>query len=158
MKYLSMSGVLIPAAPGSSLTGPDLGQVTGESAISRELLLIRLADRSLASQAMLWMPNGDTVARFTLYSLVRLFALERLIDEVSADEIREFRRRYITVLRDQITELADETDSAELSGELDPARFHAAEGLAEAEGWLDLARDLAESLYIVRLMQNPCNN
>jgi hypothetical protein len=140
---------LIPAAPGSSLTGPDLGQVTGESAISRELLLIRLADRSLAAQATLWMPNGDIAARFTLYSLVRLFALERLIDEVPADEIRAFRRRFITVLRDQLIELTDQVDGAEVSGVLDPARFHAAEALAEAESWLDLARDLASSLYVV---------
>jgi hypothetical protein len=140
---------LIPVAPGSSLTGPDLGQVTGESAISRELLLIRLVDRSLAAQATLWMPNGDTVPRFTLYSLIRLFALERLVDEVPADEIREFRRRFITLLRDQLIELTDQVDGAELSGELDPARFHAAEALAEAESWLDLARDLALSLYVV---------
>lgn len=140
---------LIPAAPGSSLTGPDLGQVTGESAISQELLLIRLVDRSLAAQATLWMPNGDTVPRFTLYSLVRLFALERLVDEVPADEIMEFRRRFITLLRDQLIELTDQADGAELSGELDPARFHAAEAIAEAESWLDLARDLALSLYVV---------
>jgi hypothetical protein len=140
---------LIPAAPGSSLTGPDLGQVTGDSAISRELLLIRLADQSLAAQATLWMPSGDMLARFTLYSLVRLFALERLIDEVPAGEIREFRHRFITLLRDQLIELTDQADGAELSGELDPVRFHAAESLAEEESWLDLARDLAYSLYVV---------
>lgn len=140
---------LIPAAPGSSLTGPDLGQVTGESATSRELLLIRLADQSLAAQATLWMPNGDTVARFTLYSLVRLFALERLIDEVPVDEIREFRRRFITLLRDQLIELTGQADGAELYGELDPTLFHAAETHAEEEGWLDLARDLAYNLYVV---------
>ena len=112
-------------------------------------MLNRLADQNLALQTVLWLPSGDLLARFTLFDLVRLFAMERLTDEVPPEEVRAFRHRFVALLRDQLAEITDQADGAELSGELDPARFHAAEEIAEQETWLDLAGDLASSLYVL---------
>jgi hypothetical protein len=140
---------LIPAAPGSIVTGEDLGNCLDDAPVHQELVLNRLADQNLALQTVLWMPNGDLLARFALFDLIRLFAMERLTDEVPAEEVRVFRQRFVALLCGQLAEITDQADSAEISGELDPARFHAAEEIAEQENWLDLAEDLASSLYVL---------
>ena len=140
---------MMAATPGSVVTAGELGHCLDKPSASQELLLNRLADRSLVRQALLRMPDESFLATFMLFELVRLFAAEMLGQNVSDTLIREFQLRAVTYLRDRLAEINGDASRAELSGELDPARFHAAERLAEDAGWLDVAIELAEGLWLL---------
>ncbi|CAL9399791.1 hypothetical protein SUDANB145_01440 [Streptomyces sp. enrichment culture] len=140
---------LITAAPGSAVTGAELGHCLRQPALRQELMLNRLVDHSLAHQDLVRMPEGGLLATFRLFDLVRLFAAERLELEEDDDVVRAFRRDSVSYLCERLTEITDQTSGAQLSGELDPSRFHAAQRLAAANGWLDLATELAVGLHVL---------
>ncbi|MBT2414208.1 trypsin-like peptidase domain-containing protein [Streptomyces sp. ISL-12] len=140
---------LITAAPGSAVTGAELGHCLRQPALRQELMLNRLVDHSLAHQDLVRMPEGGLLATFRLFDLVRLFAAERLELEEDSDVVRAFQRDSVSYLCERLTEITDQTSGAQLSGELDPSRFHAAQRLAAANGWLDLATDLAVGLHVL---------
>ncbi|MFD8076227.1 NB-ARC domain-containing protein [Streptomyces sp. NPDC059718] len=140
---------LITAAPGSAVTGPELGHCLDAPAVRQELLLNRLVDRSLAQQEIVRLHTGSLLATFTLFDLVRLFATERLAEEEPPDVVRDFQRKSVSYLSTRLAEIADEAAGAQISGELDPARFHAAQQLAQDNDWMDLATDLAVGLHVL---------
>lgn len=140
---------LVAAVPGTALTGPELGHCRDAPPLPQEMLLNRLVDRSLAHQQLVRSYTGRMLATFRLFDLVLLFAKERLAQEEPEDVVWDVQHRSVSYLRDRLREITDQDTGAELSGELDPARFHAAEGLAEQRGWLDLATDLAVGLHVL---------
>ncbi|MEU6819816.1 trypsin-like peptidase domain-containing protein [Streptomyces atriruber] len=140
---------LITAAPGSAITGAELGHCLQAPALRQELLLNRLVDRSLALQNLVRMPAGQLLATFHLFDLVRLFAMERLQKDEPSEAVREFQQASVSYLSARLTEITDQTRGAQLSGELDPTRFHAAQRLAQDNEWLDLATDLAIGLHVL---------
>lgn len=140
---------LITAAPGSAVSGPELGHCLNAPAFRQELLLNRLVDRSLAQQEVLRLPAGNLLATFILFDLVRLFAKERLEEEEPAEVVKDFQHRSVSYLCGRLTEITDQSSTAHLAGELDPGRFHAAQYVAEHNGWLDLATELALGLHIL---------
>jgi DNA polymerase III delta prime subunit len=148
----------ITAAPGSIVTGKELSHCLGESPFVQERLLNRLTDRSLAERKVARTFSGSLMASFALFELVRLFAKERLDDEEPESLISEFQHKLVVYLRDGLREILDLTSEAELSGELDPARFHAAERLAEERNWLDLAKDLALNLHVLYLSRHEIDS
>lgn len=149
---------LITAAPGASVTAKEMGHCLDSPPTQHELLLNRLVDRSLAQQEFLRSYPGELLAMFTLYELVQLFARERLAEEEEAATVRDFRHRLITQLCDRLDAITDQTPEAELSGELDPARFHAALSMAEQEGWPDLATKLAIGLHVLYSARNELDS
>ncbi|MFE6157601.1 trypsin-like peptidase domain-containing protein [Streptomyces sp. NPDC056486] len=140
---------LITAAPGSAITGAELGHCLQAPALRQELLLNRLVDRSLALQNLVRMPAGQLLATFRLFDLVRLFAMERLQKDEPSEAVREFQQASVSYLCARLTEITNQTHGAQLSGELDPTRFHAAQRLAQDNEWLDLAADLAIGLHVL---------
>ncbi|WP_225827437.1 serine protease [Streptomyces naphthomycinicus] len=140
---------LVAAAPGFALTGPEAGHCLDVPAYDQEKLLNRLVDRSLAGQRAVRSFTGRLLATFSLFDLVLLFAKERLAQEEPEEDVRDFRHRSVAYLRDRLSEVNDQRGDADLSGELDPTRFHAAVHLAERHGWLDLATDVAIGLHVL---------
>ncbi|MER5472439.1 trypsin-like peptidase domain-containing protein [Streptomyces sp. NPDC002685] len=140
---------LITAVPGSALTGAELGHCLQAPALRQELLLNRLVDRSLALQDLVRMPAGQLLATFRLFDLVRLFGMERLATDEPPETVSEFQHASVSYLCARLTEITDQVRGAQLSGELDPTRFHAAQRLAQEKGWLDLATDLAIGLHVL---------
>lgn len=140
---------LVTAAPGAAVTGAELGHCLSAPALRQELLLNRLVDRSLALRDLVRMPAGELLATFRLFDLVRLFALERLDEDEPPDVVREFQRASVSYLSARLTEITNLEHGAQLSGELDPTRFHAAQRLAQKNEWLDLATDLAIGLHVL---------
>ncbi|KUO03445.1 hypothetical protein AQJ67_17215 [Streptomyces caeruleatus] len=140
---------LVTAAPGAAVTGAELGHCLSAPALPQELLLNRLVDRSLALRDLVRMPAGELLATFRLFDLVRLFALERLEEDEPPDVVREFQRSSVSYLSARLTEITNLEHGAQLSGELDPTRFHAAQRLAQENEWLDLATDLAIGLHVL---------
>ncbi|MFI6077247.1 NB-ARC domain-containing protein [Actinoplanes sp. NPDC051343] len=138
---------LVAASPGAALTGTELGHCVGGVALQQELLLNRLVDRSLAEQHVVRSFAGSILATFNLFDLVLLFAKERLADEETEETVRDFQLRAVSHLRDRLAEVAGTDRGVDLSAELDPSRFHAAERLAESRQWLDLALELATGLH-----------
>jgi tetratricopeptide (TPR) repeat protein len=141
--------LFVSAAPGSRITGPELAYCLGESPFRQELLLNRLVDRSLAEHQVVRPTSGSPLATFALFELVRIFAKERLSIEVAENDVLAFQHRAVGYLRDRLREITVDRSEAELSGELDPARFRAAESLAEEHDWSDLAADLLMDLHIL---------
>jgi Trypsin-like peptidase domain/NB-ARC domain len=141
--------LFVSAAPGSRITGPELAYCLGESPFRQELLLNRLVDRSLAEHQVVRPTSSRPLATFALFELVRIFAKERLSIEVAENDVLAFQHRAVGYLRDRLREITADRSHAELSGELDPARFHAAESLAEEHDWSDLAADLLMDLHIL---------
>ncbi|MFI8237933.1 trypsin-like peptidase domain-containing protein [Streptomyces sp. NPDC085866] len=140
---------LITAAPGAAVTGPELGHCLQAPALRQELLLLRLVDRSLALQDLVRMPDGGPLATFRLFDLVHLFARERLEEDEHPDFVREFQHASVSYLCDRLTEITNQEHGAQLSGELEPTRFHAAQRLARDNDWLDLATDLTVGLHVL---------
>ncbi|MEU6487357.1 trypsin-like peptidase domain-containing protein [Streptomyces sp. NPDC046887] len=140
---------LIAAAPGFALTGPEAGHCLDAPAYDQEKLLNRLVDRSLAGQRAVRSFSGRLLATFTLFDLVLLFAKERLAQEEPVEDVRDFQHRSVAYLGDRLKEINEQRGDADLSGELDPTRFHAAVHLAELNGWLDLATRLAVELHVL---------
>ncbi|GAB2979061.1 hypothetical protein GCM10023080_050580 [Streptomyces pseudoechinosporeus] len=140
---------LIAAAPGSAVTGAELGHCLQAPPLRQELLLNRLVDRSLALQDLVRMPAGQLLATFRLFEMVRLFATERLQEDEPSEVVREFQHASVAYLCSRLTEITDQTYGAQLSGELDPTRFHAAQRLAQDNEWLDLAANLTIGLHIL---------
>jgi hypothetical protein len=140
---------LIAAAPGATTSGGELGYCLGEAPVRQEQILNRLADRSLATQNVVRTVTGTLLANFSLFELVRLYARERLDAEEPVDEVQAFQRNSVTYLRDRLREIIEDSGAPESSGELDPARFHAAERLAEDSEWLDLAVELLIDLDVL---------
>lgn len=138
---------LVAAAPGSSVTGPELAHCRNTPPFREELVLTRLVDRSLARQEIVRPATGGPLATFSLFDLVLLFAKGLLANEHPDVDIRDFQFRCVSYLRDRLAEIADRAPGADLSGEIDPARFHAAQRLAEEREWWDLATDVAVSLH-----------
>lgn len=135
---------LVAAVPGAVTTGEGLGWCTGIPALRQELLLNRLVDRSLAQHAaFVRTVSGGVLAHVALFDLVLLFARERLAQEEPEEVVHDVTHRAVAALRDQLRGITRGEPDAELSGALDPARFHAAERMAEQRGWLDLALELA---------------
>ncbi|MEV8390498.1 MULTISPECIES: hypothetical protein [unclassified Streptomyces] len=128
-------------------TGEELGACLAAPALRQELLLNRLVDRSLAQYAAFVRTfSGGVLASFALFDLVLLFAKERLAQEEPEEDVHDVTYRSVAFLRDRLGQINRGEPDAELSGALDPARFHAAERAAEERGWLDLALDLAEGV------------
>ena len=140
---------LVVAAPGAAVTGAELGHCLQAPALRQELLLNRLADRSLAFPTLVRMPAGELLATFRLFDLVRLFAAERLAEDEPPDAVREFRHACVSYLSARLAEITDQEYGAQLTGELDPSRFHAALRLAKDNEWLDLAAELAVGLHVL---------
>jgi tetratricopeptide (TPR) repeat protein len=140
---------LIAAAPGATTSGEELGYCLGEAPARQERILNRLTDRSLATQNVVRTITGTLLANFSLFELVRLYARERLDAEEPTGDVQAFQRQSVTYLRDRLREIIEDSNAPESSGELDPARFHAAERLAEDRGWLDLAVDLLIDLHVL---------
>ncbi|MDR7275728.1 trypsin-like peptidase domain-containing protein [Catenuloplanes atrovinosus] len=140
---------LVAAAPGSATTGAELGHCLGESALTQELLLNRLVDRSLAEQVTVRSPSASLVATVNLFDLVLLFARERLAEEEPEELVRDFRHRALGYLRDRLAEIVRLDRPPVMPGELDPSRFHAAARLAEEGEWFDLATELAGDLSML---------
>lgn len=138
---------LVAAVPGAVTTGEELGACLAAPALRQELLLNRLVDRSLARHAA-FVPtfSGGVLASFALFDLVLLFAKERLAQEEPEEDVHDVTYRSVAFLRDRLGRINREDPDAELSGALDPARFHAAQRMAEERGWLDLALELAEGV------------
>ncbi|WP_329037245.1 hypothetical protein OIE71_28555 [Streptomyces sp. NBC_01725] len=145
---------LVAAVPGAVTTGEQLDACLPVPALRQELLLNRLVDRSLARHtAFVRTFSGGVLASFALFDLVLLFAKERLAQEEPEEDVHDVTYRSVSFLRDQLDRINRGEPDAELSGALDPARFHAAQRMAERHGWLDLALELAEgvtSLYRAR--------
>ncbi|MFI1018180.1 NB-ARC domain-containing protein [Streptomyces sp. NPDC020965] len=145
---------LVAAVPGAVTTGEELDACLAVPLRRQELYLNRLVDRSLAQHAtFVRSATGVMLATFTLFDLVLLFAKERLEQEEPVEVVHDVQSRVIARLRDQLAGAAQGVSEAELSGVLDPARFHAAERLAEERGWFDEAAELAlglSSLYSAR--------
>lgn len=142
---------LITAAPGSAGTAKEFAYCLNKPRRRQELRLNKLVDRSLARQEFICGPGGRLYALYSLFELVRLFARERLFREVPEPVIREFQRKSASYLRDRLRKILDKARDADHSAELDPARFHAAECLAEQCDWPDLAADLADGLHVLYL-------
>jgi hypothetical protein len=140
---------LVAAAPAAVVTSAELGHALEAAPLRQELVLNRLVDRSLAELEIVRPFTGEILASFSLFELVLIFAKERLADEEPEETVWDFQYRCVGHLRDRLTALVDQTSHADLSGELDSTRFHAAEQLAEARGWLDLATDLAVGLHVL---------
>ncbi|MFG3020189.1 trypsin-like peptidase domain-containing protein [Streptomyces sp. NPDC048254] len=140
---------LITAVPGAAVTGAELGHCLRAPAVRQELLLNRLVDRSLARQDVVRVPAGALLATFRLFDLVRLFARERLEQEETPEAVRAFQQASVSYLNDRLREITDQQHGAQLSGELDPTRFHAAQRLARDHDWLDLATDLTIGLHVL---------
>ncbi|MFB9834781.1 trypsin-like peptidase domain-containing protein [Actinoallomurus acaciae] len=149
---------LIPAAPGSTVTGDEMGHGLDSPPRGQELLLNRLVDRSLAQHEFVRSFPDGPLATFNLYELVQLFAQEQLAEEEGPDEVRDFRHRLVARLCDRLDAIADQTPDAEISGELDPARFHAALAMAEQEGWQDLGTRLAVGLHVLYSARNELDS
>ncbi|MFC4031963.1 trypsin-like peptidase domain-containing protein [Streptomyces polygonati] len=142
---------LLTAAPGSAGSAPELGHCVDEPPYTQELLLNRLADRSLARNEVVRVADGSMLATFFLFDLPRLFARERLADEEPADTVREFRGRSTAFLSRRLREMTGYAADAQISAELDPARFEAALHMAEEHDWLDTATQLAIDLHVLAL-------
>ncbi|MFD5952103.1 trypsin-like peptidase domain-containing protein [Streptomyces collinus] len=140
---------LLTAAPGSAGSAPELGHCVDEPPYTQELLLNRLADRSLARNEVVRTADGSMLATFFLFDLPRLFAKERLADEEPADTVLGFRNRSTAFLSRRLREMTVSAADAQISAELDPARFEAALHMAEEHEWLDIATQLAIDLYVL---------
>jgi tetratricopeptide (TPR) repeat protein len=138
---------LMSAFPGATVTATSLGHCTESDPFLQDLTLFRLADYNLA-----WHTSTSAVAatpqiHFTLYELIRIFAMERLAKEENPASVENFRLRAIRYMLERLIEINDTRSEADISGELDPSAFHAAERLAEEMDQLDVARDLAVNLW-----------
>jgi len=142
---------LLTAAPGSAGSAPELGHCVDEPPYTQELLLNRLADRSLARNEVVRTADGSMLATFFLFDLPRLFAKERLADEEPADTVLEFRNRSTAFLSQRLREMTGYAADAQISAELDPARFEAALHMAEEHEWLNTATQLAIDLHVLAL-------
>ncbi|MFJ8028711.1 trypsin-like peptidase domain-containing protein [Streptomyces sp. NPDC096311] len=140
---------LIAAAPGAAVNGAELGHCLKAPAMRQELLLNRLVDRSLARQDLVRLPAGALLATFRLYDLVLLYAREQLDLTEPPAEIQEFQRAGVAYLVNRLAEITDQRYGAQLIGELDPSRFHAALSLAEQNGWLEMATELMIGLHVL---------
>jgi NB-ARC domain len=138
---------LITALPGAMATSTELGHCLETPPAEAELGLNRLVDRSLAHEALQADPDHAGFAAFTLYELVRLFAQEKLLAQEPAQEVGQIQLRSVAFLAGQLKRIVERAEDADLSAELDPTRFHAAESMAEASGWTDVAMELALGLY-----------
>ncbi|TDD69766.1 trypsin-like peptidase domain-containing protein [Actinomadura rubrisoli] len=138
---------LMSAFPGSTVTATSLAHCAETDRFRQELVLNRLTDHNLAWYATVPDHPDPPRARFSLFELIRLFAAERLEEDEAPDAIRDFRLRAIRYLRDRLIEINDQVAEADVSGELDPAPFHAAERVAEELAELDIASDLALNLW-----------
>jgi hypothetical protein len=136
----------IAAAPGRTVTGGELSLALGEHASRIELLLQRLADRSLADQLPIRTGTGEPFSRFSLPELIHLFALERLRAEESEETVEEFQRRYVKCLNDRLDEIVKDEMSADLTLELDWHGLREALRLATEGGWINEGLELANSL------------
>ncbi|MEN8655407.1 trypsin-like peptidase domain-containing protein [Streptomyces sp. 21So2-11] len=142
---------LLTAAPGSASSAPELGHCVDEPSYTQELLLNRLADRSLARNEVVRTADGPMLATFFLFDLPRLFAKERLTKEEPATTVLDFRNRSTAFLSRRLREMTGYAADAQISAELDPARFEAALHMAEEYGWLDTATQLAIDLHVLCL-------
>lgn len=141
---------LIAAVPGAVTTGEELGACLAAPALRQELLLNRLVDRSLARHAAFVRTfSGGVLASFALFDLVLLFAKERLAQEEPEEDVHDVTYRSVVFLRDRLGQINRGEPDAELSGALDPARFHAAVRTAEERGWLALALEVAEGVTVL---------
>jgi tetratricopeptide (TPR) repeat protein len=140
---------LISAAPGFAVTAGELSHCLDDQPSAYELILNRLADRNLAEQTLVGTSVGALDATFELFELVRLYAHEKLLAEEEGSAILDFQKKSIAYLRDHIAGMSP--IGRDLFAHLDPVRYEAAMRLAEKEGWLDLADEVASELFKVRL-------
>jgi V8-like Glu-specific endopeptidase len=142
----------ITAVPGSTASGKELGYSLEEPDFQQEMLLNRLEDHNLVQHKIIKAYGaGSPLAMFSPFELVRLFARERLIADISDELISIFEKKSVGYLSDSLSRIIVHADDVELSWELDPTRFHAALRIAEKRGWLELARDLAVDLHVLYL-------
>jgi len=141
---------LLSAAPGYVCTAAEMASGTGEFG-SYEQRLRTLVGRSLAREETLYALAEDPAAAYSLYELVKDFARERLEAEEPLGTIRDFERKLVLFLRDRLREITTGSGPAAAADRLDPARYQAAELMAEQRGWPDLAADLADGLYVLFL-------
>ena len=96
---------LMPAFPGATVTGPSLGHCAESDHFREELTLYRLADRNLAWHKVVSGVPATPQAQFTLYELIRIFAMERLAEEENPAAVETFRLRAIRYLLDRLVEI-----------------------------------------------------
>ena len=92
---------LITAAPGSAVTARMFGYCLGQRRGRQEQRLNKLVDRSLARREVIGKHGAETYAVFSLFELVRLFAAERLRDDVPEAVVRGFQRKAVSYLLDR---------------------------------------------------------
>jgi hypothetical protein len=141
---------LLSAAPGYAGTPAEMASGTGEPGPYEERLQT-LADRSLAREETPYARAGDLAVTYSLYELVKDFARERLVAEERRKTIRSFERNSARFLRDRLREVNAGAGGANAADRLDPARYEAAEQLADERGWTDLAAELADGLHVLFL-------
>jgi tetratricopeptide (TPR) repeat protein len=141
---------LLAAAPGYAGTSAEMADGTDEPGLYEQRLLT-LVERSLAREETPYGSAGDTAATYWLYELVKEFARELLDEEEHPDAIRDFELNSVRFLRDRLREITNGSGLTAAADRLDPARYQAAEMMAEERGWPDLAADLADGLYVLFL-------
>ncbi len=140
----------ITAVPGAMASADELEHSLGDPASRQEMLLNRLADRNLLQlKVVRGYVTGSRLAMFSPFELVRLFARERLLAEAPAEQISGFERKAVGYLSDRLSQIVAQVRDAELTWELDPARFHAALHVAEDRGWLEVAEHIALDLHVL---------
>lgn len=137
---------LIAATPGAVTSGFELGHGLEKPPNGQEVLLCRIVDRSLA-QSSFDATSTPPSTWFSLYEMVRLFVAKTLPEGVDGSELIHFQRRVVLFLRDRLRDIVAGDDRADASAELNPARFRAAERLAESLNWPDLASRILADLH-----------
>lgn len=138
---------LITAFPGAAVTARSFAHCAERDAFRQEFVLHRLADRNLADRAMSATSFDLRESQFSLFELIRLFAVEQRDREESPEDLAAFQERAVRFLLARLEEINDLAPDAEVSGELDPAVFHVAEELAERLDLLPVAVDFALNLW-----------
>ncbi|GAA4190598.1 hypothetical protein GCM10022252_29120 [Streptosporangium oxazolinicum] len=140
---------LMTAFPGAAVTARAYSHASDLDPFRQALVLHRLADQNLSGRTLTVDLQGAKESSFTLYELIRLFALKRRDSEEDPGVLRAFQERAVRFLRDRLREITDLSPEAEFSGELDPEIFHAAEELAERLALVATATDLALDLWLL---------
>lgn len=140
---------LLSAAAGYACTPAEMAYITGEPGPHGQRLLT-LVERSLAMEPIPYASAGD-LATYSLYELVSHFAREELAKEEPETAILHLERNSVTFLRDRLRAITTGAGLAAAADRLDPARYQAAELMAEDRGWPRLAADLADGLHVLLL-------
>jgi hypothetical protein len=142
---------LLSAAAGCAGTPAEMAYITDEPGPhEHQQRLQKLVGHCLARDTP-YASADDLGATYWLYDLVSDFAREELAREIPASAIRHLERNSVTFLRDRLREITTRSRPADAADLLNPARYRAAERVADERGWPGLAADLADGLYVLFL-------